>query len=107
MKKTGFIALIISLMCCLPAQAQFGNLINKGKNVVNKAKEVKDKVDEEIKKANGDVDFYYLDAHKGFYRAKGRKIVFHAPRVIKGETEEEDKTVNCIVDLDPGKKIRV
>ena len=75
--------LIAALLCCLPAQAQLGGLINKGKNAVNKGKEVvnkgkeaKEKVDEEIKKANGDVDFYYNDAHRGFYRSNGRKIVF-------------------------------
>ena len=75
-KKTGFIALIVALLCCMPAQAQLGGLINKGKSAVNKAKEVKEKVDEEIKKSNGDVDFYYLDNHRGFYRSKNRKIVF-------------------------------
>ena len=76
MKRTGFIVLTVALLCCLPAQAQLGGLINKGKNAVNKAKEVKEKVEDEIKKANGDVDFYYMDAHRGFYRPKGRKIVF-------------------------------
>lgn len=76
MKKTGFIVLIVALLCCLPAQAQLGGLINKGKDVAKKAKETKEKVDDVIKKANGDVDFYYMDAHKGFYRSKGRKIVF-------------------------------
>lgn len=108
MKKTGFIALIISLMCCLPAQAQFGNLINKGKNVVNKAKEVKDKVDEEIKKANGDVDFYYLDAHKGFYRAKGRKIVFddlHKDGKRKGKNAVYTIEKNGDIIFDDGRKV--
>lgn len=83
MKRTGFIVLIVSLLCCMPAQAQLGNLVNKGKNAAKKAKEVKekvdqakDKLDDEIKKANGDVDFYYLDAHRGFYRNRTRMIVF-------------------------------
>lgn len=75
MKKTGFIVLVVSLLCCLPAEAQLGGLINKAKNTVNKAKEVKEKVDKEIKKAHGDVDFYFGDSHRGFYRSKGRKIV--------------------------------
>ena len=43
MKKTGFIMLIAALLCCLPAQAQLGGLINKGKNAVNKGKEVVNK----------------------------------------------------------------
>ena len=68
--------LIVAIMCCLPAQAQLGGLINKGKNALNKAKEVKEKVDEGIKKVNGDVDFYYMNAYKGFYRSKNGKIVF-------------------------------
>ena len=76
MKKTGFVLLIMTLLCCIPAQAQLGGLINKGKKAVEKAKEVKEKVDEEVKKTNGDVDFYYMDAHRGFYRARTKKIVF-------------------------------
>ena len=75
MKRTGFIVLIVAILCCLPAQAQLGGLINKGKNALNKAKEVKEKVDEGIKKVNGDVDFYYMNAYKGFYRSKNGKIV--------------------------------
>ena len=75
MKKTGFIVLIDSLLCCLPAQAQLGNLINKGKNAVNKAKEVKEKVDEGIKKVNGDVDFFLKNDYKGFYRSRNHKII--------------------------------
>ena len=74
MKRTGFIVLIVALLCCLPAEAQLGGLINKGKNAVNKAKEVKEKVDEGIKKVNGDVDFYFMDSYKGFYRNKNGKI---------------------------------
>ena len=76
MKRTGLIALIVMMLCCLPANAQLGGLIRKGKQAVDKAKEVKEKVDEEVKKANGDVDFYYMDAHRGFYSARNRKIVF-------------------------------
>lgn len=75
MKRTGFILLIVSLLCCLPAEAQLGNLINKGKKAIDKAKEVKEKVDDEVKKANGDVDFFYLDRHLGFYRSRNGKIV--------------------------------
>lgn len=75
MKRTGLIALIAMLLCCLPAEAQLGNLINKGKQAVKKAKEVKEKVDDGIKKVNGDIDFYYMDACKGFYRSKNGKIV--------------------------------
>jgi len=108
MKKTGFIALIVSLMCCLPAQAQLGGLINKGKKAINKAKEVKEKVDEEIKKANGDVDFYYLDAHKGFYRAKNRKIVFddlHKDGDRKGKNAVYTIEKNGDVIFDDGRKV--
>lgn len=82
MKRTGLIALIAALLCCLPAEAQLGNLINKGKKAVEKAKEtkkqvdnIKGMVDDGIKKANGDIDFYYMDACKGFYRSKNGKIV--------------------------------
>ncbi len=67
--------MIAMLLCCLPAEAQLGNLINKGKQAVKKAKEVKEKVDDGIKKVNGDIDFYYMDACKGFYRSKNGKIV--------------------------------
>ena len=108
MKKTGFIVLIISLLCCLPAQAQLGNLINKGKNAVNKAKEVKEKVDEGIKKVNGDVDFYYLDAHKGFYRAKNRKIVFddlHKDGKRSGKNVVYTIEKNGDVIFDDGRKV--
>ncbi len=95
MKKTGLIVLIASLMCCFTAQAQLGGLLNKGKKAVEKAKQVKkqaddvkDMVDEGIKKANGDIDFYYMDAYKGFYRSKGGKIV------IQGSSDK--KTVYSI-----------
>lgn len=75
MKRTGFIVLTVALLCCLPAHAQLGGLINKGKKALDKAKEVKEKVDDGIKKANGDIDFFYMDAYKGFYRSKNGKIV--------------------------------
>lgn len=88
MKRKGLIALIAMLLCCLPAEAQLGNLINKGKQAVKKAKEVKEKVDDGIKKANGDIDFYYMDACKGFYRSKNGKIV------IQGSADK--KTVYSI-----------
>lgn len=67
MKKTGFIVLIFSLLFCLPAEAQFGDLIKQGKKAVKKAKE---KVENIGKKINGDIDFFYLGEHKGFYRSK-------------------------------------
>ena len=76
MKKTGFVLLILSLLVCLPAQAQLNGLINKGIKAAKKVKEVKEEVDEVIKKTNGDIDFYYMDNHKGFFRSKNRKIVF-------------------------------
>ena len=109
MKKTGFIALMAAmLLCCLPAQAQLGNLINKGKQVVNKAKEVKDIVDEEVKKSNGDVDFYYMDSHRGFYRNKGRKIVFddlHKEGKRSGKNVIYTIEKNGDVKFDDGRKV--
>ena len=72
MKKTGFIVLMVSLLCSLPAEAQFGGLINKGKNAVKKAKE---KVEHTIKKANGDIDFSFEGNHQGFYSTKKHMIV--------------------------------
>ena len=95
MKRIGFVFLIMALLCCLPAQAQLGGLLNKGKKAVEKAKETKKKVDDikgmvddGIKKANGDIDFYYMDACKGFYRSKNGKIV------IEGSADK--KTVYSI-----------
>lgn len=108
MKRTGFITLIIAFLCCLPAQAQLGGLINKGKKALDKAKEVKEKVDEEIKKANGDVDFYYMDAHRGFYRAKGRKIVFddlHKEGNRSGKNVIYTIEKNGDVKFDDGRKV--
>lgn len=108
MKRTGFIVLIVAMLCCMPAEAQLGGLINKGKNAVNKAKEVKDKVDEEIKKANGDIDFYFMEAYKGFYRGKNRKIVLddrHKEGKLSGKniiyTIEKNGEVMC----DDGSKV--
>ena len=108
MKKTGFVVLIMTLLCCLPAQAQLGGLINKGKNAVNKAKEVKEKVDEEIKKTNGDVDFFYLDAHRGFYRARTKKIVFddlHKEGKRSGKNVVYTIEKNGDVTFDDGRKV--
>ena len=116
MKKTGFIVLIVfSLLCCLPAQAQLGGLINKGKNAAKKVKEVKekvdevkDKVDDEIKKVNGDVDFYYMDTHRGFYRNRTRMIVFDD---LHKEGDRSGKNVvykiekNGDVKFDDGRKV--
>lgn len=109
MKKIGIIALIISVMCCcLPAQAQLGGLINKGKKAVEKAKEVKEKVDDEVKKVNGDVDFYYMDAHKGFYRNRTRKIFFDD---LHKDGERAGKNViytiekNGDIKFDDGRKV--
>lgn len=109
MKKTGFIALIAAtLLCCLPAQAQFGGIINKGKQVAQKAKDVKEKVDDEIKKSNGDVDFYYMDAHRGFYRSKNRKIVFddlHKDGDRTGKNVIYTIEKNGDVKFDDGRKV--
>ncbi len=108
MKKTGFIALIISVMCCLPAQAQLGGLINKGKNAVNKAKEVKEKVDDEVKKVNGDVDFYFMDTHRGFYRSRTHKIVFddlHKDGARSGKNVIYTIEKNGDVKFDDGRKV--
>ena len=108
MKKTGFVVLIAALLCCLPAQAQLGGLINKGKNAVNKAKEVKEKVDEEVKKVNGDVDFFYMDAHRGFYRAKTKKIVFddlHKEGKRSGKNVIYTIEKNGDVTFDDGRKV--
>ena len=108
MKKTGFVVLIMTLLCCLPAQAQLGGLINKGKNAVNKAKEVKEKVDEEIKKTNGDVDFYYMDSHRGFYRARTKKIVFddlHKEGKRSGKNVVYTIEKNGDVTFDDGRKV--
>ena len=108
MKKIGLIALIIAVLCCLPAHAQLGNLINKGKKAVEKAKDVKEKVDEEVKKVNGDVDFYYMDAHKGFYRSRTHKIFFDD---LHKEGERAGKNViytiekNGDVKFDDGRKV--
>ena len=98
----------MTLLCCLPAQAQLGGLINKGKNAVNKAKEVKEKVDEEIKKTNGDVDFYYMDAHRGFYRARTKKIVFddlHKEGKRSGKNVVYTIEKNGDVTFDDGRKV--
>ena len=109
MKKTGLIVLMATLLlCCLPAQAQLGGLINKGKQMANKAKEVKEKVEDEIKKANGDVDFYYMDAHRGFYRNKGRKIVFddlHKEGKRTGKNVIYTIEKNGDVKFDDGRKV--
>ena len=109
MKKAGFIVLIATLLlCCLPAQAQLSGLINKGKQMANKAKEVKEKVEDEIKKANGDVDFYYMDAHRGFYRNKGRKIVFddlHKEGKRTGKNVIYTIEKNGDVKFDDGRKV--
>ena len=108
MKKTGFVVLIMTLLCCLPAQAQLGGLINKGKKAVDKAKETKEKVDEEIKKTNGDVDFYYMDAHRGFYRARTKKIVFddlHKEGKRSGKNVVYTIEKNGDVTFDDGRKV--
>ena len=68
MKKTGLIVLILTLLCCLPAQAQLGGLIKK-------AKETKEKVEKKVKQAKGDFDFYILQEHKGYYSSKKHLIV--------------------------------
>ena len=98
----------MTLLCCLQAQAQLGGLINKGKKAVDKAKEAKEKVDEEIKKANGDVDFYYMDAHRGFYRARTKKIVFddlHKEGKRSGKNVVYTIEKNGDVTFDDGRKV--
>ena len=98
----------MALLCCMPAQAQLGGLINKGKKAVDKAKEAKEKVDEEIKKANGDVDFYYMDAHRGFYRARTKQIVFddlHKEGKRSGKNVVYTIEKNGDVTFDDGRKV--
>ena len=100
--------LIVAMLCCLPAQAQLGGLINKGKNALNKAKEVKEKVDEGIKKVNGDVDFYFMDAYKGFYRSKNNKIVLedrHIEGKLSGKNIVYTIEKNGDVKYDDGTKV--
>ena len=100
--------LIVAMLCCLPAQAQLGGLINKGKNALNKAKEVKEKVDEGIKKVNGDVDFYFMDAYKGFYRSKNNKIVLedrHIEGKLSGKNIVYTIEKNGDVKYDDGSKV--
>ena len=67
MKRTELIVLlIVSILCWLPAQAQFGGLFNKGK----------EKVENKGKKNKGNIDFYFLDKHRGYYDSQNRIIVF-------------------------------
>ena len=101
MKKTGFIVVILSLMCCLPAEAQFGGLVDMGKHVVKKTKE---KVERTIKKVKGDVDIYFEDNHKGFYSTKTGVIVLDALHedgefAGKNKTVTVDKNGNLIDDF--------
>lgn len=108
MKRTGFIVMIISLMCCLPAQAQLGDLISKGAAAVYKAKQAKQAVDDISKKANGDIDFYCNDKHMGFYRSKTGKIVFderHEKGALKGKNIIYTINKNGDVIYDEGEKI--
>ena len=109
MKRTKlFIALVASLMCCLPAQAQLGNLINKGVNAAQKAKQVKKSIDDVTKKVNGDIDFYFGDNHKGFYRSKNGKIVLddrHADGEHKGKNIIYTIEKNGDVVYDDGQKV--
>ena len=107
MKKSGLIALIAALFCIMPAQAQLGNLINKGKKAVEKAKEVKDKVDDVVKKTNGDIDFYYMDGYKGFYRSKNGKIVLedrHKEGKLSGKKIHYSIEKNGDIMTDDGRK---
>lgn len=67
MKKAGLILLILTLLCCLPAHAQFGGIIKK-------AKQAKEKVEKTVKKAKGNFDFYYLNEHRGHYSSKNHLI---------------------------------
>ena len=107
MKKTGFIVLIVSLLCCLPAQAQLGDLIGKGISAVQKAKQVKKAVDDVTKKVNGDLDFYMGTKHKGFYRSKSGKIILddlHTKGELKGKKMVYTIDENGDVYLNDGRK---
>lgn len=75
MKKTGLIVLIVSLLCCMPAKAQFGGLINMGKNAVKKTKE---KVENVAKVAKGDIDIIFEGQHQGVYKSKQGVFVMDA-----------------------------
>ena len=108
MKKNAFLWVIVWLMGCLPAQAQLGNLINKGINAAKKVKEIKEDVDEVIKKTNGDIDFFYMDNHKGFYRSRNRKIVFddlHKDGKRAGKNAIYTIEKNGDVMFDDGRKV--
>lgn len=95
MKKTGYIVLILTLLCCLPAQAQFGGLIKK-------AKETKEKVDKKVKKAKGEFDFYYLNEHRGYYNSK-KHLICLDDRYNDGELASENITYSI---MDNGEVIR-
>ena len=95
MKKTGYIVLILTLLCCLPAQAQFGGLIRK-------AKETKEKVDKKVKKAKGEFDFYYLNEHRGYYNSK-KHLICLDDRYNDGELAGENITYSI---MDNGEVIR-
>lgn len=105
MKKTGFIVLTTCLLCCLPAEAQFGNLIKKGKEAVKNAKE---KVEHVVKKAKGDIDFYFLEKNRGFYSSKNHMIVL-LDRYKDGELKGQQITYTIMENGDViknnGKKI--
>ena len=108
MKRTGFVLLIASLLGCLPIQAQLNGLINKGIKAAKKVKEVKEDVDEIIKKTNGDIDFFYMDNHRGFYRSKNRKIVFddlHQDGKRAGKNAVYTIEKNGDVMFDDGRKV--
>ena len=108
MKKTGFVLLMVSLLGCLPAQAQLNGLINKGIKAAKKVKEIKEDVDEVIKKTNGDIDFYYMGNHRGFFRSKNRKIVFddlHQDGKRAGKNAVYTIEKNGDVMFDDGRKV--
>lgn len=70
MKKTGLIILTLTLLCCLPAQAQLNGIIKK-------AKQTKEKVENKVKKAKGETDFYFLNQHRGHYNSKKHLITLN------------------------------
>lgn len=108
MKNKGILMLMVSLLGFTSAHAQLGNLINKGIKAVKDAKTIKDNVDEVIKKSNNDIDFYYLDKHKGFYRSRNQKIVFddlHKDGERKGKNAIYTIQKNGDVIFDDGRKV--
>ena len=101
MKKTGLIVMMLTLLCCLPAQAQFGGIIKK-------AKETKEKVEKKVKQAKGDHDFYYRDEHRGSYNSKKHLITLdelYTDGELAGQNITYTITDNGEVIRNDGKKV--